>query len=85
MKKTLGIVLAGVLVLVGMAGVGGAQEGWPDQLRFMAGPPGGNWFALGGALADLWTKGTLQTTSSTGGACPTSSTPTTARGTWAFR
>ena len=67
MKKTLGIVLAGVLVLVGMAGVGGAQEGWPDQLRFMAGPPGGNWFALGGALADLWTKGTLQTTSSTGG------------------
>jgi len=70
MKKTLGIVLAGVLVLVGMAGVGGAQEGWPDQLRFMAGPPGGNWFALGGALAALWTKGTRQTTSSTGGGPP---------------
>ncbi|WP_286932991.1 MULTISPECIES: TAXI family TRAP transporter solute-binding subunit [Aminobacterium] len=40
----------------------------PSQLRFMAGPPGGNWFALGGALADLWSHDTIPTTSITGGA-----------------
>lgn len=44
------------------------SKDWPSQLRFMAGPPGGNWFALGTALAEMWTKNTLQTTSSTGGA-----------------
>lgn len=44
------------------------RAGWPDQLRFMAGPPGGNWFALGTALADMWTGAKLpQTTSSSGG------------------
>ena len=44
------------------------KTGWPDQLRFMAGPPGGNWFALGTALADMWTgAGLPQTTSSSGG------------------
>ena len=43
------------------------KKGWPDQLRFMAGPPGGNWFALGTALADIWSKEVLNTTSSTGG------------------
>ncbi len=47
----------------------GAQNktGWPDQLKFMAGPPGGNWFALGTALSEMWSKNVLQTTSSTGG------------------
>lgn len=44
------------------------RTGWPDQLRFMAGPPGGNWFALGTALAEMWTaSGLPQTTSSSGG------------------
>lgn len=43
------------------------KQGWPQQLKFMAGPPGGNWFALGSALADMWSKNVLQTTSSTGG------------------
>jgi len=38
-----------------------------DQLRFSAGPPGGNWFALGGALAETWTKAGVHTASSTGG------------------
>jgi TRAP transporter TAXI family solute receptor len=57
-----------VLLVLGTLGVGfAAKEGWPDQLRFMAGPPGGNWFAMGGAMADLWTKEVIQTTSSTGG------------------
>lgn len=43
------------------------KAGWPSQLKFMAGPPGGNWFALGSALADMWSKNVIQTTSSTGG------------------
>lgn len=38
-----------------------------EQLRFSAGPPGGNWFALGGALAETWTKVGIPTSSSTGG------------------
>ena len=44
------------------------KTGWPSQLRFMAGPPGGNWFALGTALSEMWTgAGLPQTTSSSGG------------------
>ena len=44
------------------------RSGWPDQLRFMAGTPGGNWFALGTALSEMWTAAGLpQTTSSSGG------------------
>ena len=43
------------------------KKDWPDQLRFMAGPPGGNWFALGTALADIWSKEVINTSSSTGG------------------
>ena len=44
------------------------KAGWPGQLRFMAGPPGGNWFALGTALSEMWTgAGLPQTTSSSGG------------------
>lgn len=44
-----------------------SKEGWPEQLKFSAGPPGGNWFALGSALADMWTKNTISVTSSSGG------------------
>lgn len=43
------------------------KKGWPDQLRFMSGPPGGNWFALGTALADVWSKDIVNTSSSSGG------------------
>lgn len=43
------------------------KASWPAQLKFQAGPPGGNWFALGSALADMWSKNVLQTTSSSGG------------------
>ena len=43
------------------------KKDWPDQLRFMAGPPGGSWFALGAALADIWSKNVVNTSSSTGG------------------
>ncbi len=44
-----------------------AEEKAPDHLRFMAGPPGGNWFALGTALSEMWSKNVVQTTNSTGG------------------
>lgn len=56
------------LVAATVLGVGAQNKaGWPDQLKFMAGPPGGNWFALGTALSELWSKNVIQTTSSTGG------------------
>ncbi len=44
-----------------------AEANTPDHLRFMAGPPGGNWFALGTALSEMWSKNVVQTTNSTGG------------------
>ena len=57
-----------ILVLAIVVGAGAQNKaGWPDQLKFMAGPPGGNWFALGTALSEMWSKNVLQTTSSTGG------------------
>jgi TRAP transporter TAXI family solute receptor len=64
MKKTV-LILAALLIAAGAGAQ--AKAGWPDQLKFMAGPPGGNWFALGTALSEMWSKNVLQTTSSTGG------------------
>lgn len=65
MKKVFILVLAVLLAFSGMAVA--AESDWPPQIRFMAGPPGGNWFALGGILADMWTKNVVSTTSGTGG------------------
>lgn len=60
-----------VVCLMALALITGAQAqnkaGWPDQLKFMSGPPGGNWFALGTALSEMWSKNVIQTTSSSGG------------------
>lgn len=56
-----------ILALAAFPAAAAPKAGWPDQMKFMAGPPGGNWFALGSALADMWSKNVLQTTSSTGG------------------
>lgn len=64
MRKTLGLAVLCSILAIGAV----AWAVKPDQLRFMAGPPGGNWFALGGALADLWSSKGLPTTSITGGA-----------------
>lgn len=64
MKKLFALCL--ILTCVLSASVAVADT--PAQLRFMAGPPGGNWFALGGALAELWTAKRIPTTSITGGA-----------------
>ena len=49
------LTLACVLAAGAVASAEVDKTGWPDQLRFMAGPPGGNWFALGTALAEMWT------------------------------
>ncbi|MBR0069073.1 MAG: C4-dicarboxylate ABC transporter substrate-binding protein, partial [Synergistaceae bacterium] len=69
MKKSFRFMFA-VLIVALLVSCSSAQDktGWPDQLRFMAGPPGGNWFALGTALSEMWTgAGLPQTTSSSGG------------------
>ncbi|MDD4160005.1 MAG: TAXI family TRAP transporter solute-binding subunit [Synergistaceae bacterium] len=70
MKKMSIFVLFVVLIAFAAAPAFAApapKAGWPSQLKFMAGPPGGNWFALGSAFADMWSKNVLQTTSSSGG------------------
>jgi hypothetical protein len=67
MKKFLVLLVAFILIVATVGPAAAAKADWPSQLRFMAGPPGGNWFALGGALADMWTKNVVQTTSGTGG------------------
>jgi TRAP transporter TAXI family solute receptor len=71
MKNMLRIILASLAVLCLTAPALGAdnavKKDWPAQLRFMAGPPGGNWFALGTALADIWSKEVINTSSSSGG------------------
>lgn len=48
-------------------GFAAPKSGWPKQLRFISGPPGGNWFALGTALEKIWSKNTLKTSSRSGG------------------
>ncbi|MBP3849051.1 MAG: C4-dicarboxylate ABC transporter substrate-binding protein, partial [Pyramidobacter sp.] len=63
MKKFLALCVVMSTVIAGTA-----LADTPSQLKFMAGPPGGNWFALGGELADLWSKEIMPTTSVTGGA-----------------
>ena len=60
-------VLGVCLAVPAFAGENQDRKDWPAQLRFMAGPPGGNWFALGTALADIWSKDLVNTSSSTGG------------------
>ena len=70
MKKFVVFALFAVLLACAAAPAFAApapKAGWPSQLKFMSGPPGGNWFALGNAFADLWSREVLQTTSSTGG------------------
>lgn len=68
MKKLAFLMIFAVLLSFAAAPASAApKEGWPKQVKFMAGPPGGNWFALGSALADMWSKNVVQTTSSTGG------------------
>ncbi len=58
------IAVAAALVCATIVSVPASAQ---DQLRFSAGPPGGNWFALGGALAETWTKAGIPTSSGTGG------------------
>ncbi len=60
MKKLL------ALIVLCFSLTGTALADTPSKLKFMAGPPGGNWFALGGTLADLWAKEVMPTISFTG-------------------
>ena len=63
------LLLAALFALASAPAFAGAasKEGWPEQLKFSAGPPGGNWFALGSTLSDMWSKNTIPVTSSSGG------------------
>lgn len=67
-KAAVLILLVLALALAAMPAAAAPKAGWPQQIKFMAGPPGGNWFALGSALSDMWSKNVIQTTSSSGGA-----------------
>lgn len=67
-KALLSVFVPALVLLFGTCAFAADKTGWPNQLRFMAGPPGGNWFALGTALADAWTNAKMpQTTSTSGG------------------
>ncbi len=61
------LLFCALTISVGINSPAMAETKAPDHLRFMAGPPGGNWFALGTALSEMWTKNVVQTTNSTGG------------------
>lgn len=65
MKKCLLYAVVSLFVVSLCVGTALAQR--PDQLKFVAGPPGGTWFSMGGTISDLMTKNVIQTTSSTGG------------------
>ncbi|MEJ5229867.1 MAG: TAXI family TRAP transporter solute-binding subunit [Pseudothermotoga sp.] len=54
-----------ILCLVFFVGV--YAEKWPSQLRFVSGPSGGTWFALGGTLASIWSESVIPVNSGTGG------------------
>lgn len=58
-----------LLILVVMFSLFGLvlAQNWPAQLRFVSGPSGGTWFALGGTLSSMWTESVIPMTSGTGG------------------
>ncbi len=65
MKK---VFCVGMLLFCAVLFCSGSSEAQdPAQLKFVAGPPGGTWFSLGGTISDIITKGVIPTTSSTGG------------------
>ena len=60
-----------VLFGVGAAETAGAaakgRAGWPAHLRFLSGPNGGQWFVMGGPIAEALSKSVLPTSSRIGG------------------
>ena len=60
MKKSSRLLLL-LLTLILLLSPAYAQDksGWPSQLRFMSGPQGGNWSALGDSLCSLWSSSNL--------------------------
>ena len=65
-KHIFGVVLL-LFFFSATVGYAASKAGWPNQLHFMSGPSGGNWFTLGTALGEMWSKNSLQTTSNSGG------------------
>ena len=62
--------LSALLALIFVVSPSYAQDtsDWPSQLRFMSGPQGGNWSALGDSLCALWSASNLPSASSVRGA-----------------
>lgn len=56
-----------------------AEKPLPASIRFLSGPPGGSWFALGNALAGLWRDAGIPASSVTGGAVSNLSSVNAAR------
>ncbi len=67
MKAFKALVVSALALLISGQAFAADKTGWPSGLRFLAGPPGGNWFALGGALSEMWSHDVMQVTSGTGG------------------
>ncbi len=69
MKKSSRLLLI-LLTLILLISSAYAQEisHWPSQLRFMSGPSGGNWSALGDSLCAVWSSSNLPHASSVKGA-----------------
>jgi len=67
MKALKALALSALALALAAPAEAADKAGWPAGLRFLAGPPGGNWFALGGALAEMWSHEVLPVTSGTGG------------------
>lgn len=80
MKKILSIVV--LCFVTSLAASAYAAD--VKQLRFMGGPPGGSWAALGPALCDIWTKEVIPSTSSTGGGVANIMNTNTGKGDFGF-
>ena len=61
-------VFTGLMILfLSNAGYAASGNGWPQHLRVLTGPAGGQWFALGEPIAEVLTREVLSTSSRIGG------------------
>lgn len=63
----LAVLAAGGAVFPGYAADKADRQGWPMHLRFLSGPNGGQWFFMGGPIADALSARVLPTSSRIGG------------------
>lgn len=56
-----------VMLFLSSAGYAASGKGWPQHLRVLTGPAGGQWFALGEPIAEVLSREVLSTSSRIGG------------------